>query len=302
MNGVVFNIQRFSVNDGPGIRTTVFLKGCPLHCSWCHNPESISLKREMMLRAERCIQCGDCMTVCKNGAVYRENDFFDIHRDHCARCGDCAAVCPADARVVVGNEMTVEEVMKETRKDLIFFQHSGGGVTFSGGEPLLQHEFLLALLTACRQEGIHTIVDTSGLTSVAILKSIADVTDLFLYDLKLLSDVKHQKFTGVSNRVILENLRLLDEWNKKVIVRMPLIPTINDDEENVRSLGSFIASLKTIQEIHILPYHRSGIEKYQRMGSEHTMASFAVPSREMLQGIAGTLHQYVPKVIIGGEE
>jgi pyruvate formate lyase activating enzyme len=300
MTGIVFNIQRFSVNDGSGIRTTVFFKGCPLHCRWCHNPESISPSREIALRVDRCIRCGDCMTVCKNNAIHRENGSYVIHRELCAKCGECVDVCVSEARAVVGNEMNVEEVMKEIRKDVTFFHQSGGGVTFSGGEPLLQHEFLLELLKVCRHEGIHTTVDTTGFTSAAIMKSIAEYADLFLYDLKLLNDKMHHEYTGVSNQFVLENLRLLAELKKKVIVRIPLIPTVNDDEESIRSVGSFIGSLQTIQEIHILPYHRSGIEKYQRIGLEYNMTSLAVPSQEVLQSAVRAFNQYVPHVTIGG--
>ena len=300
MTGIVFNIQRFSVHDGPGIRTTVFLKGCPLHCPWCHNPESISTEREIALRADRCIRCGDCMTVCKNNAVYHENGSYAIHRELCKKCGACVEVCVSDARAVIGNEMTTEEVMKEIKKDVPFYHQSGGGVTFSGGEPLLQHAFLLTLLQACQQEGIHTTVDTTGCTSAPVLKSIVEYVDLFLYDLKIVNDEKHRILTGVSNQLILGNLQLLAELKKNVIVRMPLLPGLNDDEEDVRSLGDFVCSLTTISEINILPYHRSGVEKYQRIGSEYKMESLAIPDQEMLQSVARILHQYVPRVTIGG--
>jgi pyruvate formate lyase activating enzyme len=300
MIGIIFNIQRFSVNDGPGIRTTVFLKGCPLHCPWCHNPESISSSREIALRADRCIRCGDCLTVCTNNAIYSENGSYAIHRELCAKCGKCIEMCASDARTAVGSEMTLEEVMKEIRKDTAFFHQSGGGVTFSGGEPLLQHDFLLPLLKTCHEEGFHTTVDTSGFTSATILRSIAEYTDLFLYDLKLFNDAKHLEFTGVSNHLVLENLRHLAQWKKKVIVRIPLIPTINDDEESIHSLGSFLVSLETIREIHVLPYHRSGFEKYQRIGSKYTMASLEVPNQETLQSVVRILNQYVPHVAIGG--
>jgi pyruvate formate lyase activating enzyme len=300
MTGIVFNIQHFSVNDGPGIRTTIFLKGCRLHCPWCHNPESISLSREIALRTERCIRCGECITVCRHHAISSENGSYTIHRDLCAKCGRCVDVCVTEARTAVGQEMTIKALMDEIRKDAIFFHQSGGGVTFSGGEPLLQHEFLLDLLKVCRWEGIHTTVDTTGFTTAAILESIAEYTDLFLYDLKLLNDVKHREFTGVSNQQILENLRLLAEWKKKVIVRMPLIPTVNDDVESIQALGSFVGSLQTIKEIHILPYHQSGIEKYQRIGSEYTMASLTAPSQDVLHSAVRTLNQYVPHVRVGG--
>jgi len=300
MTGLIFNVQRFSVNDGPGIRTTIFFKGCPLHCLWCHNPESLSSVREVALRADRCIQCGDCLTACKNGASYRENGLYAIHRERCLQCGECVDVCVADARALIGREMTVEEVMKEIRRDTSFFNQSAGGATFSGGEPLLQHEFLLVLLKACRWEGIHTTIDTSGFTSSAILRPIAENTDLFYYDLKSFDDAKHCELTGVSNQIVLQNLKLLAAWNMKVIVRIPLIPSLNDDEENIRALGAFIASLQTIQEIHLLPYHRSGIDKYQRIGLEYTLASLAVPGQETLQSAERMLKHYVPHVTIGG--
>ena len=300
MTGLIFNVQRFSVNDGPGIRTTVFLKGCPLHCTWCHNPESLSSVREIALRADRCIQCGDCLSICKHGAIYREDGLYLIQRERCIQCGDCSDVCAADARTLIGREMTVEEVMKEIRTDTSFFNQSGGGVTFSGGEPLLQHEFLSALLETCRLEGIHTTVDTTGFTSAAILKSIAKNTDLFYYDLKLFNDAKHRELTGVSNQIVLQNLKLLAAWNTRVIVRIPLIPTLNDDEENIRALGDFIASLHTIQEIHLLPYHRSGIDKYKRIGAEYTLASLEVPNQDILRSAERILKRYVPQVTIGG--
>jgi pyruvate formate lyase activating enzyme len=196
--------------------------------------------------------------------------------------------------------MTVEEAMKEIRKDKDFFSQSGGGVTFSGGEPLLQHEFLLSLLNACRFEGIHTTVDTTGFTSSAILKSVAEYTDLFLYDLKTLDDVRHQEFTGVSNQIVLQNLKLLADWNKNVIVRIPLIPTMNDNDASIQALGAFVGSLKTIQAIHLLPYHRSGIDKYQRIGLVYTLDSLEQPTQELLQSAERMLQEYVPQVTIGG--
>jgi pyruvate formate lyase activating enzyme len=300
MTGTVLNIQHFSVNDGPGIRTTVFMKGCPLHCAWCHNPESISSSREIVLRPDRCIRCGECMTVCKNDAIHRINGSYVHHLEKCMKCGECVEVCAADARTIIGTEMTVEDVMKEIRKDVVFYNQSNGGVTFSGGEPLLQSEFLLALLKACRQEGIHTTVDTAGFTTASILKSIAEYADLFLYDLKILDESKHREFTGVSNQIILNNLRLLVEWKRQVVVRVPFIPTINDNEENIRALGEFLHSLKAIQELHILPYHKSGIEKYQRAGKKYLLTSLETPNKKTIHSAAIILHQYVPQVVIEG--
>jgi len=300
ISGTVFHIQRFSVNDGPGIRTTVFFKGCPLHCSWCHNPESISSASELALRPDRCIQCGDCITACNNQAIYSQNGSYATNRSLCQNCGECVDVCNSEARTIIGKKMSVQEVMAEIRKDVTFFQQSAGGATFSGGEPLFQHEFLLNLLQSCHQEGIHTIVDTTGFTSETILELIAKYIDLFLYDLKMMNDTKHRELTGISNQIVLENLRKLAQFGKKIIIRFPLIPTINDDEENIHSLGEFVKSLRTIQEIHILPFHHLGSEKRQRIGSEHTMATLVTPSSKELHSITETLNQYIPRVIIGG--
>ncbi len=299
-SGIIFNIMRYSVHDGPGVRTTVFLKGCPLHCKWCHNPESIARQKEIILREDRCLRCGDCVAVCEIGAIRQEGDRFVTTRELCIQCGRCIEVCCAEAREIVGKEMTTEEVMAEINKDIVFFDESGGGVTFSGGEPLLQHEFLLSLLQACKQKCIHTAIDTTGFTSPAILKRISEFVDLFLYDLKTLDDAKHREFTGVSNRLILENLRRLSQWRKHVIVRMPLIPGINDDEESIRQVGRYVSSLKNLNEIQVLPYHQTGLEKYRRLGLEYKMQDVAPPSPEILSRIVSELKQFVRIVAIGG--
>jgi pyruvate formate lyase activating enzyme len=300
MKGLVFNIQRFSVNDGPGIRTTVFLKGCPLHCKWCHNPESISPDEQLVLRADRCVRCGECFTLCKNHAVRRVDGSFSTVRDVCVECGECIEVCNAEAREIAGKEMTEAEVMKEVEKDVIFYEQSGGGASFSGGEPLLQHEFLRALLQACREKGIHTVVDTTGFTSPEILKSVSTFVDLFLFDLKTLDDQKHREYTGASNSLILGNLKRLAEWGKEVIVRIPIIPGVNDDPAGIRNSGAFVASLGNVSEIHLLPYHTIGVEKYKRLGMEYEMAQTVPPSADDLSSIVKELRNYVATVSIGG--
>lgn len=300
MKGMIFNIQRFSVNDGPGIRTTIFLKGCLLHCAWCHNPESISPKKEIALRADRCIRCGDCYTRCPNHAIIQNNGSYITIRESCLVCGTCLEVCVAEARDIVGREMTTEEVMQEILRDVVFYNQSDGGVTFSGGEPLLQYEFLLSLLEACKQKDIHTAVDTSGFTSASILERIALYTDLFLYDLKTMNDARHLKFIGVSNRCILENLRLLAGWNKQIIIRVPIIPDVNDDDESLHAIGSFVNSLRIVKQIHLLPFHQSGIEKYTRLSKEYTMASVTPQSRDTLSAMEEIFRHYVSIVAVGG--
>jgi pyruvate formate lyase activating enzyme len=300
MKGLVFNIQRFSVNDGPGIRTTVFLKGCPLRCKWCHNPESISSTQQLILRDDRCIRCGDCFSLCKNRAVRRVDGGYVTVRETCMECGECIEVCNSQAREIAGKEMTTEEVVLEIEKDIVFYEHSGGGASFSGGEPLLQHEFLTTLLRECRKKSIHTVVDTTGFTTPGILERVSEFVDLFLFDLKTLDEVKHKEFTGVSNGPILGNLRFLANLGKDVIVRIPVIPGVNDDPAAIRALGSFVSSLGNVREIQLLPYHTTGLEKYRRLGMEFEMKDTLPPSADDLSGIVRELRTYVSSVCIGG--
>jgi pyruvate formate lyase activating enzyme len=301
MTGTIFHIQRYSVNDGPGIRTTVFLKGCPLRCRWCHNPESISPRKELLLREDRCIRCGACAAECERGAIHREDgDRFVTRRGTCIQCGSCVEVCVAEARVIAGREVSTEEILREVEKDRIFYDQSAGGVTFSGGEPLLQHEFLCSLLEACQGRSIHTVVDTTGYASPAIIEDVARATDLFLYDLKTMDDTKHIEFTGVSNRLIVENLQRLVQMRKEVVVRVPIVPEFNDNEQSVQQLGWFVASLENIREIHVLPYHTTGIEKYQRIGMEYSMLNVRPPSKEKIQHIVDELSRFIPFVLVGG--
>ncbi len=300
MTGRIFNIQHFSVNDGRGIRTTVFMKGCPLHCAWCHNPESISPKKEILLKQERCIRCGKCLEICSHHAVVEENGTYGVNRALCQTCGECVDECVTEARNLVGRDMSVEGVLVEILKDRVYYEQSGGGATFSGGEPLLQHEFLWALLNACRQEEIHTAVDTTGLTTPAILEKIARVTDLFLYDIKTMDDGRHRQFTGVSNRPILDNLRLLDQWNKKVIIRVPVIPGVNMDLISVNRIGEFVASLENIHEINLLPYHKTGVTKYERIAADFQLGDIEPPTFLEMNRVAEVLRTYVSHIAIGG--
>jgi len=300
MQGLVSNIQRYSVNDGPGIRTTVFLKGCPLACKWCHNPESISPERQLMLREDRCIGCGECMLVCGGQAISRDRGRPVTDRRKCLRCGRCTEVCHAEARSLVGREMSTEEVIAEVSKDKVFYAPSGGGVTFSGGEPFLQSEFLLSLLKAAGAGNVHTAVDTSGYASPALLDEASELVDLFLYDIKAIDDTRHRGFTGVSNGLILENLRRLVARQNQVVVRVPIIPAVNDDPAEILKIGVFVASLGGIGEIHVLPYHESGVDKYRRLGQEYGMEYAGQPSAESLGLIAAELTKYVPRVVIGG--
>ncbi len=299
--GAVFNIQRFAVHDGPGVRTTVFLKGCPLSCWWCHNPESRATDAEVEIVADRCIQCGSCLEACSHDAVVRLADgTYSVNPLHCTRCGACTDACPADGRRLVGETQSVDRVIEEVIKDVVFYEESGGGVTFSGGEPLMQRDFLLALLRECRARGLHTCVDTSGMAAEETILSVAELTDLFLYDLKLLDDDRHRIFTGVTNGPVLANLAALAAAGAGVWVRVPLIPGINDDIGNLDALAAFLGGFEHDWPVFLLPYHVIAQDKYSRLGREYTLTGLEPPSRAHLEAAANRLRDAGLRVNIGG--
>ena len=279
MTGYVFRIERFSTHDGPGIRTTVFLKGCPLRCTWCHSPESQSAEPELLFREDRCIRCFECVDDCQLGALSSVDGTLVIDRNVCRWCGDCADGCPTGARTQSGSVMTESRLMDEIVRDTIFYDQSGGGVTFSGGEPMMQPEFLAAMLDACRMRRIHTAVDTCGAASPGTLDRIADRADLFLFDLKHLDEARHRHVTGTSNAQILDNLETLASRGANVIVRFPLVPDVNDAPEHIERLGQFVASLG-LSRIDVLPYHRAGSGKYPATGRTYGLAGIEPPTTE----------------------
>jgi len=299
-SGIVLNIQRFSLHDGPGIRTTIFLKGCGLRCWWCHNPESQHPKPELLLRPSLCIQCGACVAVCPHEAIGWDGEAFATDRAICERCGACVTTCVAGARDIAGREMTVAQVMDEVLRDRIFYDGSGGGVTFSGGEPLLQGEFLLELLQACKAQELHTTVDTCGYAASQTLERVTPYVDLFLYDLKLMDDQRHQMVTGTSNQLILDNLRWLAAHQRPVVLRVPVVPGINDDEDNLRQVAALARSLPNITQVDLLAYHTLGMDKHERLNRPNPMPETVPPSADQMAAIRDLLASVGLNVTIGG--
>jgi pyruvate formate lyase activating enzyme len=297
---LLFDIRRYAIHDGPGIRTTVFFKGCPLRCAWCHNPESQSPRVELMLRPNRCISCGACAEACPNAAINCLEGNWVTDRARCTVCGKCVEACYAEARQVVGREYTVEEVMAVIERDRAFFNQSGGGVTFSGGEPLTQPDFLLELLRECKHAGLHTTLDTCGHAPWAQFERVLPYVDLVLYDLKLMDEAGHRRLTGASNALILENLQKLDWWGLPIWLRMPLIPGINDDIANLKAVAACAAGLSGRPPIHLLPYHNSAQAKYTGLGVPYHLPNVASPTTEQLQAASKRLAAAGLKVIIGG--
>lgn len=298
VNGLVFNIMRFSVHDGPGIRTTVFFKGCPLRCWWCHNPEGQRMEPEVIEFPERCIRCGDCVGACPHGAL-QLSDRVVRDADLCRHDGVCAGVCPSGGRQLAGRRMTVADVVAEVLKDRVFFEESGGGVTLSGGEPLTQAAFAEGLLAALRARRIHTAVETSGFAPPDALVRISEYVDLWLYDVKVMDAERHRRATGVDNDRILRNLELLAREGRAVIVRVPVVPGVNDDSANFDAMCAFLFPLG-LRRVDLLPYHRIGSSKYDRLGLASRMESVAPPTAQQMETLAARLTQHGFSVRIGG--
>jgi pyruvate formate lyase activating enzyme len=298
--GEIFDIKKYAIHDGPGIRTTIFFKGCPLSCRWCHNPEGLSRTTQRLYREERCIGCMECVKACPNDALTATENGPKWVAANCVYCKTCARVCSAEAVEFIGKTMSVEDVVAEITKDTLFYDQSSGGVTFSGGEPLMQPSFLMGLLKACGDLDLHRTVDTCGYADTRTLLNVATHVELFLYDLKHMDSEKHYRYTGVPNEMILTNLKCLSRQGARIIIRLPLIPGINNDRENIERTGAFLSSLAGVNQVNILPYHHTAAAKYKSLGLNYGAVDIARPTRDHLESIAGQLEKYDLQVKIGG--
>lgn len=285
--GRIFNIQRFSTEDGPGIRTTVFLKGCTLTCLWCSNPESQATRRELAHNDALCDHCGRCVPACSKQAITLTDTGIRVSRELCDNCGDCVLVCGPRSLRMIGEDRTVDEVVEEILKDRLYYRSSQGGVTCSGGEPLMQAPFVAALFERCHEAGLHTTLDTTGHGSADGLEKVLRHTDLVLFDLKVMDDGLHLKTTGVSNRGILENARLISGSSAQMIVRVPLIPGVSDTDENITAIARFVKQLRPGLVVNVLPYHRFGMNKYRMLDRPYPMDDAQPLSHERVAQIVG---------------
>lgn len=298
MEGLVFDIQRFSIHDGPGIRTIVFLKGCPLSCKWCSNPESQKISPVMMYNKMNCIGCGRCIAACEKNAISIENKDY-INRELCDGCGKCAAKCPTKALVLKGTRMTVEQVISELKKDSINYRRSGGGITLSGGEPLVQSEFAAEILKASRSYGWNTAIETTGYGDEDALRNVMQYVNFALMDIKNMNSEIHKKYTGVDNDKILKNAKIISNLTS-MVVRVPVIPGFNSDEDSINDICRFAKTLDKVNTIHLLPYHTYGENKYGLLGRDYLMKDSQGIEDSQIESLKNVVETNGFECIIGG--
>ncbi len=290
--GIIFNIQRYSIHDGDGIRTLVFLKGCVLRCKWCANPEGMCARPQLRVIARKCMNCGACAVKCKTHACRFQNGMQMMNWAMCRDCGACVPACPAGARELMGRSMTVEEVMAEVRRDSLFFRRSSGGLTLSGGEALLQPDFAAMLLRKAHEEGIDVAIETCGCVPWDAFQKVIPHTDLFFFDLKHMNPEAHRRLTGSDNAQILSNARALAERGARIIFRTPVIPGLNDSEENIRATSEFVRSLGK-NDLELLPYHQYGVGKYAQLGLHYELDMIQPPEEAWMDSLRVIVRGYL---------
>jgi len=303
IKGTIFNIERFAIHDGPGIRTVIFIKGCPLKCQWCSTPQSQEMSPEMGYFVDKCLRCGRCAEVCpvKAITIYNSGEIL-TERQLCNNCGQCVEVCPAGARTMIGREVTAGEVVKEIEKDTVFYWNSGGGVTLSGGEPTVQPQFSLEILKACQESGIHTAMETCGYVKWDILDEMLKYLDLVYVDIKHISSAEHAKLTGKGNKLILENIgKMAAKYaDTPLIIRIPVIPGHSDSVENIMNTAKFVHQLERVERIELLPYHRFGVSTYKVLLRDYPLLNLEVPHEDHLHDLEELVRAYDIEVQIGG--
>lgn len=298
---LIFDIRRYSINDGPGIRITIFMKGCPLRCAWCHNPESQSPKVQKLYTASKCIGAQDCIEICPEDALTLIPDGIVTDGEKCTLCGLCADACPTKAIEMSGKMYETNELLKIIEKERVHIDQSGGGVTFSGGEPTMYPEFLIEMLDACGEKGLHRAVDTCGFTKTETLLKVAKRTDLFLFDLKLMDPVQHKKWTGVDNQLILKNLKLLAETGANINIRIPFIKNVNTSEDEVKKMAEFISELPGEKPVvNLLPYHNIASGKYQKLEMDYNAGEMDEPSEKEQNQAIKIFNSFGLDVEVGG--
>jgi pyruvate formate lyase activating enzyme len=290
--GLIFDIQRYAIHDGPGIRTTAFLKGCPNRCKWCANPESQKSVPQITYLENECLHCGSCAKICSKKAIAVSKNSHFLDRGSCDLCGQCAAICPGEALQIVGRYVSPKELFDEMAADQPFWERSGGGITLSGGEPLAQPEFVLPFIKFCKENYVHTVIETSLHVPPKIIKDVLLQVDDIICDIKIMDENRHKAFIGVSNKLILDNLALLLKSSKSVLVRIPLIPSINDDRDNIEATGVFLSSNRQKIQIELLPYHRLGESKYARLGRSYGLGDIVPPTDEDLENAKKELKKF----------